>query len=79
MIKKLQEEKLLEERWWKMLISDVNKVKVGNIVFGGKKRFVLIAGPCVMESQELMDEVAGEIKEICDRLGIEYIFKASFD
>ncbi|CDA07132.1 3-deoxy-8-phosphooctulonate synthase [Fusobacterium animalis] len=62
-----------------MLISDVNKVKVGNIVFGGKKRFVLIAGPCVMESQELMDEVAGGIKEICDRLGIEYIFKASFD
>ena len=79
MIKKLQEEKLLEERWWKMLINDVNKVKVENIVFGGKKRFVLIAGPCVMESQELMDEVAGEIKEICDRLGIEYIFKASFD
>jgi len=79
MIKKLQEEKLLEERWWKMLINDVNKVKVGNIVFGGKKRFVLIAGPCVMESQELMDEVAGGIKEICDRLGIEYIFKASFD
>ena len=32
-----------------------------------------------MESQELMDEVAGGIKEICDRLGIEYIFKASFD
>ena len=62
-----------------MLINDVNKVKVGNIVFGGKKRFVLIAGPCVMESQELMDEVAGGIKEICDRLGIEYIFKASFD
>ena len=79
MIKKLQEEKLLEERWWKMLISDVNKVKVGNIIFGGKKRFVLIAGPCVMESPELMDEVAGGIKEICDRLGIEYIFKASFD
>lgn len=79
MIKKLQEEKLLEERWWKMLINDVNKVKVGNIVFGGKKRFVLIAGPCVMESQELMDEVAGGIKKICDKLGIEYIFKASFD
>ena len=62
-----------------MLINDVNKVKVENIVFGGKKRFVLIAGPCVMESQELMDEVAGGIKEICDKLGIEYIFKASFD
>lgn len=32
-----------------MLINDVNKVKVGNIVFGGKKRFVLIVGFCVME------------------------------
>ena len=62
MIRKLQEEKLLEEGWQKMLINDVNKVKVGNIVFGGKKRFVLIAGPCVMESQELMDEVAGRNK-----------------
>ncbi len=54
-----------------MLINDVNKVKVGNIVFGGKKRFVLIAGPCVMESQELMLEVAGEISALCKKLGIE--------
>lgn len=62
-----------------MLISDVNKVKIGNYEIGGNNRFTLIAGPCVMESLEIMDEIAGKIKEICDRLGINYIFKASFD
>lgn len=62
-----------------MLINNVNKVKVKNFEIGGNNRFTLIAGPCVMESIEIMDEVAGKIKEICDRLGINYIFKASFD
>ncbi|PID67194.1 MAG: 3-deoxy-8-phosphooctulonate synthase [Fusobacteriales bacterium] len=62
-----------------MLINDVNKVKVGNIEIGGKKRFTLIAGPCAMESQEIMEEVAGKIKETCERLEIDYIFKSSFD
>lgn len=62
-----------------MLISDVNKVKIGNYEIGGENRFTLIAGPCVMESLEIMDEIAGKVKEICDRLGINYIFKASFD
>lgn len=32
-----------------------------------------------MESLEIMDEIAGKVKEICDKLGINYIFKASFD
>lgn len=39
----------------------------------------LISGPCVIESKELVFEVAGKMKEITDKLGIEYIFKASFD
>ena len=62
-----------------MLISDVNRVKIGGYEIGGNNRFTLIAGPCVMESLEIMDEIAGKVKEICDRLGINYIFKASFD
>ena len=63
-----------------MLINSVNTVKVGNYEIGGvNNRFTLIAGPCVMESFELMDEIAGKVKEICDRLNINYIFKASFD
>ena len=63
-----------------MLINEVKKVKVGkDIEIGGNNRFALIAGPCVIESEELVMEVAGKIKAICDKLGIKYIFKASFD
>lgn len=39
----------------------------------------VIAGPCVMESEELSLRIAREVKEICRRLGLAYIFKASFD
>lgn len=39
----------------------------------------LIAGPCVIESEQLVMDVAGRIKEITDKLGMEYIFKSSFD
>ncbi|APD48144.1 3-deoxy-8-phosphooctulonate synthase [Synechococcus sp. CS-602] len=41
--------------------------------------FTLIAGPCVIESPELVFEIAEKVKAITDRLGIDYIFKASFD
>lgn len=39
----------------------------------------LIAGPCTAESLELCIEVAGQMKEICARLGVPYLFKASYD
>ncbi len=39
----------------------------------------LIAGPCVIESRELLVDTAGRLKEICDRLGMPFIFKASYD
>lgn len=39
----------------------------------------LIAGPCVIESEELVLEVASTMKSITDDLGVDYIFKASFD
>src|SRR3954468_7013787 len=41
--------------------------------------FFLIAGPCVIESAELCMTVGAHVKKVCDRLGIAYIFKASFD
>ena len=41
--------------------------------------FQLIAGPCVIESEEMVLSIAGQMKEITDRLGIPYTFKASFD
>lgn len=50
-----------------------------NIIFGGKNPFVLIAGPCVIESEALIMETAEQLKEITSRLNIPFIFKASFD
>ena len=43
------------------------------------KRPVLIAGPCVIESAELLDNVAAKLVEINQKLGTDIIFKASFD
>lgn len=42
-------------------------------------RFFLIAGPCVIESEQLQMDVAGQLKEITAALGIPFIFKSSFD
>jgi len=39
----------------------------------------LIAGPCVIESESMTIDVAGSLKEMCDDLGISFIFKSSFD
>ncbi len=41
--------------------------------------FFLIAGPCVIESEQLALDTAGQLKEICARLGIPFIYKSSFD
>lgn len=46
---------------------------------GLDQRFFLIAGPCVIESMQLQLDVAGQLKEITDALGIPFIFKSSFD
>ena len=43
------------------------------------KKKIFIAGPCVIESAELLDEVAAKLVEINGKLGIDIIFKASFD
>jgi 2-dehydro-3-deoxyphosphooctonate aldolase (KDO 8-P synthase) len=50
-----------------------------DIIFGGKRPFVLIAGPCMIESKELVMETAAVIKEITEKLIIPFVFKASFD
>ncbi|PWQ94948.1 3-deoxy-8-phosphooctulonate synthase [Leucothrix pacifica] len=46
---------------------------------GDQQAFFLISGPCVVESEKLTLEIASSLKEITDRLGIPYIFKASYD
>ncbi|MBX9782505.1 MAG: 3-deoxy-8-phosphooctulonate synthase [Chitinophagaceae bacterium] len=43
-----------------------------------EKNFFLIAGPCIVENEELVMEVASKVSTICKNLGIPYIFKASY-
>ena len=49
------------------------------ILVGSSQPLLLIGGPCALESEEIARQVAGTLKEICGRLGISYVFKASFD
>ena len=62
-----------------MLIDKVKEVKITDKITVGNGKIFLIAGPCVIESEDLVTEVAKKMKEITDKLGINYIFKASFD
>jgi 2-dehydro-3-deoxyphosphooctonate aldolase (KDO 8-P synthase) len=54
-------------------------MKLCGFEVGQDKPLFVIAGPCVIESQELCVEVAGRMKELCGKLGVPYIFKASYD
>ena len=56
----------------------VKTFNAGNVIFGDG-RLVLVAGPCVMESREMALDIASRVSEICSRLGIQYVFKSSFD
>jgi len=44
-----------------------------------KNRFFLIAGPCVIENEELVFETAKKLKEITDKLNLDFVFKTSYD
>ena len=54
-------------------------MKLCGFDIGLDKPFFLIAGPCVVESEQLQMDTAGTLKEITARLGIPFIFKSSFD
>ena len=54
-------------------------MKLCNFDVGLDKPFFLIAGPCVVESEQLQMDTAGALKEITSSLGIPFIFKSSYD
>ena len=54
-------------------------MKLGGREVGNATPLFLIAGPCVIESRGLLEQVAGRMQEICRKLGITCVFKASFD
>ena len=54
-------------------------MKLLNFAVGLDQPFFLIAGPCVIESESLALDTAGYLKELADELGINFIYKSSFD
>jgi 2-dehydro-3-deoxyphosphooctonate aldolase (KDO 8-P synthase) len=54
-------------------------IRIGRLEIGGGSPFVLIAGPCIIESEEKTMEIAGYLKDLTGKLGIPLIFKASYD
>jgi 2-dehydro-3-deoxyphosphooctonate aldolase (KDO 8-P synthase) len=53
-------------------------IKIGKLTVGEGKPLVLIAGPCVIESEEIVFSTCGQIQEIASRLGYPFIFKSSY-
>lgn len=56
-----------------------DKVRITDTIEVGGDRMVLFAGPCAAESYDICMETGTEVKKICAELGIDYVFKASFD
>ena len=57
----------------------MKKIKIGNIVAGDNKKFILIAGPCVLENEQTAMDTALYLKKLTAKLKIPFIFKASYD
>jgi 2-dehydro-3-deoxyphosphooctonate aldolase (KDO 8-P synthase) len=57
----------------------VTPLNLGDISIGGGRPFVLIAGPCVIESEQQATDLAGRLVDIARRTAVPFIFKASYD
>ncbi|HPR15226.1 MAG TPA: 3-deoxy-8-phosphooctulonate synthase [Smithella sp.] len=57
----------------------MKKIKMGNVTIGDNKKFILIAGPCVLEDEKKAMAIALYLKKLTERLKIPFIFKASYD
>ena len=55
------------------------EILIRDVVIGGKRPFVLIAGPCVIETEKSTLAHAGALKKICSRLKVPLVFKSSYD
>jgi len=60
-------------------MAPVEPVAIGPVTIGGGRPLVLIAGPCVIESESHALELGAAIAEVARRRGVPYVFKASFD
>lgn len=56
----------------------MNRIKLKNFEIGAD-RLTILAGPCAIESQDILNITAKKLKEITEKLGINFVFKSSFD
>ena len=62
------------------MIAQTKIIRINSdVTIGGNQPFTLLAGPCAIESEQMAFDVAGKLKEICDKLSIPFVFKSSFD
>lgn len=62
------------------MIAQTKIIRINSdVTIGGNRPFTLLAGPCAIESEQMAFDVAGKLKEICDKLSIPFVFKSSFD
>jgi 2-dehydro-3-deoxyphosphooctonate aldolase (KDO 8-P synthase) len=59
-------------------MNNIKRIKLRDFEIGGEK-LTILAGPCAIESQEILDETAKHLKEITKELNINFVFKSSFD
>lgn len=57
----------------------VREINIGGAVIGGDHPLVIIAGPCVIEDEDVTFFTAGKLKEICNTVGLPLLFKSSYD
>ena len=55
------------------------KATIADFQCGDDEPLLLIAGPCVLQTESLAVEIAGRLQEMCEPLALNFVFKASFD
>ena len=60
------------------MIKKTKSLSIGNVLLGGKEP-LFILGPCVIEGEKPLLRAAKKIHSICDDLGVQFVFKASYD
>lgn len=60
-------------------MNKMKSIRVGNVVFGDRKKLALISGPCVIESEKGCLDIARRLAKWADKEGVPLVFKASYD
>ena len=57
----------------------MKNIQVANLTIGNDRPLTILAGPCQLESADHAQMIAGTLKEACDKVGAQYVFKGSYD